>query len=124
MNKLSTNDIAKICHQANKAHCENIGDTSQSDWENAPTWQQESAIKGVEIHLDALREGEEPTGKTAHDAWKEHKEAEGWVYGPEKDADAKTHPCLTDYDELSLTQKVKDDLFIAIVKVFHKVGLV
>lgn len=43
--------IARICHQANKAYCESLGETSQKDWEEAPEWARMSAIKGVEFNL-------------------------------------------------------------------------
>ncbi|MFD0468599.1 RyR domain-containing protein [Nonomuraea thailandensis] len=50
-----------------------------------------------------------------HEAWCEHKRAEGWTYGPDKDPDAKTHPCLVPYDQLPVEQRVKDAVFHAIV---------
>lgn len=43
--------IAKACHQANKAWCEEHDDRSQKDWDDAEEWQRESAIKGVEFRL-------------------------------------------------------------------------
>jgi hypothetical protein len=39
------------------------------------------------------------------------------VHGEVKDAAAKTHPCLVDYADLPHEQKVKDDLFAAVVGV-------
>lgn len=119
MKRLSHEDIAKIAHQANKAHCENLGDDSQLNWEDAPEWQKSSCIEGVRLHIATLDAGDKPTGESAHEAWRRHKLKDGWRYGPTKDADAKTHPCLVDYDELPLAQRLKDDLFIAVVKVFH-----
>ena len=44
--------IAKVCHEANRAYCEALGDYSQTTWEKAPDWQKESAINGVQFHLD------------------------------------------------------------------------
>ena len=42
--------------------------------------------------------------------------ADGWVYGAEKNAELKTHPCLVPYGDLPVEQRVKDELFTAIVK--------
>ena len=50
-----------------------------------------------------------------HEAWMRDKVADGWVYGPVKDADAKTHPCMVPYDQLPPEQRVKDHVFKAIV---------
>jgi ryanodine receptor 2 len=33
---------------------------------------------------------------------------EGWTYGPERDGQAKTHPCLVPYDELPEDEKEYD----------------
>lgn len=103
--------IARVCHQANKAHCENIGDNSQKNWEDAEEWQRESAIKGVRWRID---NPDAPTS-AQHDAWMADKIAEGWKYGEIKDPEAKTHPCIVLYDELPNEQRAKDAIFVAIV---------
>ena len=46
--------------------------------------------------------------------------ANGWVYGNVKDPVAKTHPCITAYENLSKEKQVKDYLFIAVVRSFEK----
>ena len=48
---MKTEDIARICHEANAAYCLSLGDTSQTDWDNAPDWQKKSAINGVKFHM-------------------------------------------------------------------------
>ena len=49
---MKTNEqIAKTCHEVNKAFCLANGDKSQPNWEDAPQWQKQSAINGVEFHL-------------------------------------------------------------------------
>lgn len=103
--------IAKVCHEANRAYCETIGDNSQPAWEDAPAWQRGSAIKGVEFcitHPDAP-----PSAN--HDNWLAVKEAEGWKYGPVKDPEKKEHPCFVPYDQLPVEQQKKDALFRAVV---------
>lgn len=51
---LTPEDIAKVCHEANRAYCAGIGDHSQKSWEESPDWQRTSAINGVKFH--ALRD--------------------------------------------------------------------
>lgn len=103
--------IARVCHEANRAYCQTIGDNSQPSWEDAPAWQKESAINGVQFHLNT------PNAKPSdsHDSWLKEKELAGWKYGPVKDAEKKEHPCFVPYDELPADQKIKDALFIAVV---------
>jgi len=103
--------IAKICHEANRALCTAFGDHSQVAWADAPEWQRESAIKGVQFCM----ENPDAPPSANHDSWLEEKRRTGWAYGPVKDADAKTHPCFVPYDDLPPDQKAKDYVFKAIV---------
>lgn len=43
-----------------------------------------------------------------HDVWAQRRMAEGWTYGPRRDDEAKTHPGLVPYDELSESEKEYD----------------
>lgn len=117
-NKFSVIQVARICHQANKAYCESLGDFSQQDWESAPQWQRDSAIQGVEFHFAAYR-----APKDSHENWRALKESEGWKYGPIKNAETKEHPCLVPYESLPEEQKVKDALFQAICSSLQYRGL-
>lgn len=107
-------DVAKICHEANRAYCQTLGDDSQVPWEHAPAWQRESAMKGVDF---CLLNPNAPASAN-HEAWLEVKRAEGWKYGKVKDADKKEHPCFVPFEQLSPSQQAKDHLFKAIVAVF------
>ncbi len=109
---MKTEDIARICHQANKALCEAVGDTSQKDWDSAEQWQRDSAISGVHF---AIANPDAPAS-AQHDAWLADKKAAGWVFGEVKDADAKTHPCIVSYEQLPPEQQAKDHLFKGIVQ--------
>jgi len=44
----------------------------------------------------------------AHDVWGARRMAEGWVYGPERDDEAKTHPDLVYYHDLPEGEKEYD----------------
>lgn len=60
---MKINDVAKLCHEANRALCETQGDISQPKWEDAPEWQVNSAIKGVQFHLDNPSAGTDDSHK-------------------------------------------------------------
>lgn len=117
--KINIQQIAIVCHQANKAYCERIGDKTQLDWVNAPEWQRESAIKGVLFRLD----NSSVPISAQHESWMKEKVDAGWVHGEVKDADAKTHPCIVPYDQLPMEQKIKDHLFASIVDSFVASGV-
>ena len=103
--------IAEAAHEINRAYCQAIGDNSQPTWEDAPQWQQDSAINGVKFHIA----NPEADPAASHQSWLDQKIAEGWTYGPVKDADKKEHPCCVPYDSLPTEQKAKDYLFRATV---------
>ena len=109
--KIKIEHIAKVCHQANKAWCEENGDFTQCNWEEATQWQRYSAIIGVEFRLN----NPDAPESALHDAWLAVKVADGWKYGEVKDPEAKTHPCIVPYNELPEFQRKKDALFLAIV---------
>jgi hypothetical protein len=106
--------LARIVHQANKALCESIGDTSQVDWEEADESVRDSAIEGVK----QIIANPDITPEQLHDNWSKDKIADGYVYGDVKDDEKKTHPCLVAYDKLPAHQRFKDHLFNNIVKTY------
>lgn len=111
MKTLTVEDIAKLCHETNRAYCFLLGDSSQASWEECPDWQRQSAIKGVQFHIA----NPEASDAASHESWLEDKRASGWTYGPIKDADKKEHPCFVPFTALPTSQQVKDTLFRSIV---------
>lgn len=109
---LSIEEIAKVCHEANRGYCKALGDDSQLPWDEAPEWAKTSAINGVRFHLDNPNAG--PSG--SHENWLKEKEKEGWKYGKVKDPEKKEHPCYVPYDQLPKEQQAKDYIFTSIVK--------
>lgn len=102
--------IAAVCHEANRMYCLTLGDTSQVSWMEAPTWQRESAISGVQFR----RANPSTSSAEMHAQWLARKCDEGWKYGLVKDAEQKVHPCYLPYDDLPDEEKRKDRLFSAI----------
>lgn len=106
--------IARACHNINAEYCKAMGDNSQPRWCDAPDWQKESAYKGVKMYLDNPTAGPEQS----HESWMEEKERDGWKYGPVKDPENKTHPCMVPFDQLPREQQAKDYIFRAVVHNF------
>lgn len=108
---MDNNKIAQVAHEINRAYCISIGDNTQPTWEEAPDWQKNSAIAGVEFHTV----NPDATPEKSHRAWLDVKEAEGWVYGDVKNPETKEHPCMVSYDRLPQFQKTKDYLFRQVI---------
>ena len=103
--------IVQVAHQTNKAYCESIGDYSQKEYTNASDWQRASAINGVRFYIQNPNAGP----AELHENWLSEKKANGWKFGEVKDAAKKEHPRFMPYNELSIEQTVKDNLFISVV---------
>jgi len=108
---MTNDDIARVCHEANRGYCDAIGDQSQKHWSDAEQWQRDSAIRGVKF----ARENPTAPASAQHDAWLADKLKDGWKYGKVKDAAKKEHPCCVPYDDLPVEQRLKDTLFKAVV---------
>jgi len=104
-------NIAQVAHEINKAYCESIGDMSQPFWEAAPKWQKDSAIAGVKFHLA----NPDSSPSASHESWMKAKIDEGWIWGPIKNPEKKTHPCMVPYTELPVEQRSKDYLFKQVI---------
>ena len=107
---MTQEEIARVCHEVNRAYCKSIGDDSQPTWEDAPEWARESARMGVDFHTMGNFGPE-----ASHISWMKQKLDDGWVYGPVKNPRTKEHPCLVPFGELPVEQQSKDYIFRAIV---------
>jgi hypothetical protein len=107
---LTIEDVARVCHEANRALQLATGDPTPSPaWDDAPDWQRVSALNGIQAALSGA------TPEQLHEEWCQEKAAGGWVYGETKDAEARTHPCMVAYADLPVGQQAKDAVFGAIV---------
>lgn len=113
---MTKENVAQICHEANKGLCATQGDFTQTEWAIAPEWQKDSAIMGVEFHLA----NPDANAEDSHNSWLKVKEDDGWKYGPVKNPDLKEHPCFLPFGELPESQQAKDHLFKGIVHALAK----
>lgn len=107
---------ARLAHEVNRLYDRVVHPEAdpQLPWDDAPDWQRVSARVGVwsVFNTPTL------TPKESHQKWMDYKLAKGWCYGPEKDPERKTHPCILPYEDLPERQQVKDALFTTIVQAF------
>jgi len=107
--------LACACHAAWYAYTVHGLGQPGEPWDRAPAWQRESMMDAIAFwdrqialatdrSIDKLRE-ELP--RMSHDNWVVHKRMTGWVYGPEKDPDKKTHYCLVPWCDLPREEQAK-----------------
>lgn len=111
---IDVTQIARTCHEVNKAYCEHIGDDTQRTWNEAPEWQKDSATNGVL----AILTNPHISSEQLHMSWLLDKKNQGWKYGPVKNEYKKEHPCFVSYKDLPPYQRLKDALFGAVVRSF------
>ena len=101
---------ARAAHEANRAYCLALGDTSHLPWADSPDWVKASALAGVEkvVVLGYMPE-------QLHASWTLDKVSNGWSYGPVKSGESRTHPCLVAYEQLPPEQRAKDELYRSVV---------
>ena len=104
-------NIALMCHELNRSYCQMIGKDIQPPWHLASQETRNSCTDGVRFVML-----NDPTPEESHQYWMQHKKDNGWKYGPVKDEKSKTHHCMVEYKDLPQEQKIKDIMFIAMVK--------
>lgn len=107
---MNQEQIARVCHEVNRAYCEALGDMSQPAWDDAPEWQRASARMGVDLHMMG-----DFGPEASHISWMKQKLDESWKYGAFKDPVNKLHHCLVPFAELPREQQAKDFIFRAVV---------
>ncbi len=55
-----------------------------------------------------------------HQSWVDAYKEMGWVYGPKRDVEKKTHPDMVPYDELGHLERDKDAVFVALCEIARK----
>jgi hypothetical protein len=101
--------VMRAVHETIRAYQEAAGEQPVSAWADAGPLQR-STREAVEFALH------DPTPGAQHEAWAAAKSRDGWRYGPEKDAEQKTHPSLVPFEQLSANEQRKDALVIAVVR--------
>jgi len=117
---LSDEEIAKMAYAVNRVWCQCIKDGCDiGAWYDVPLDVRNSTRAGV----TKLRENPDLTPENMHENWVKYKKKEDWRYGPLKDFKEKTHPCLRPWDELPEEQRMKDVLFVTVVRALLEVEM-
>jgi hypothetical protein len=101
--------VARAVHETMRAYQHALHEAVAPPWDESDRIQA-STREAVELALT------NPTPGAQHEAWCIAKRRDGWHHGPTKDAALKTHPSLVPFEDLSETEKLKDELLIAVVQ--------
>lgn len=118
--------IGEVAYEAKRAFRNALANTDHRANDPAPTTVEDpvAAVRPWAALSDVIRnryvQAVEDTLRGAspeqlHARWMTAQLADGWVWGPAFSADAKTHPNLRAFEDLSDTEQRKDVLFHAIV---------
>lgn len=110
-------EIAEACHELNRVLMRFSGTPADPPWADI-TWQ-ESAIADVA----AARANPGLTPVEMHIAWVIKKHMAGWAWGPARNVEKKTHPCIVlDYNDVPLRERVKDTAWLGLIRVMDAAG--
>ncbi len=81
-----------------------------------PLPEREQAFKDqfLEVIEKQMGDSRSDDPEQLHNTWMEAYLQMGWVYGPERDKEKKTHPDLVAYWELGQLERDKDAVFVAL----------
>lgn len=72
---------------------------------------------------DELMQLVESMAKNVHDVWAQTRIEQGWIYGHERNDEAKEHPCLVEYEDLPEQEKEYDrNTSVETLKLIMKLG--
>lgn len=111
---LSKEGIVHVIHEAMRAYCQVTGDRHPlPEWDGAAAWQRNIGHDMLDM---ILMSPQKITPEIMHTFWCGFMWRDGWVFGHDKSAEAKTHPNLRRYENLPPEQKMKARLYCAIVE--------
>lgn len=104
-------EIARIVYELNRAYRAAISEREGPAWADLPQRQKDELARAVNFHRCNTVSFE-----ASHEMWLKARSEEGWKWGPQKDERFKLHPCMVNWRALPTSQRVKDVLFVTLVK--------
>jgi len=105
-------EIAAVCHEANRELTRILKDVPlQAHWDECSEDMKASALVGVEWRIN----NPDAPASASHEVWMLERLSKGWVLGPERSNEKKTHPALIPYAQLPPGVQLKDKVFVSII---------
>jgi len=103
--------IARLAHDVYRAYMTGAAKVSLP-FDSLDPHTKESLLDGVK----GVLEGAVTTPQQSHENWMRFKADAGWIHGEEIDHERKQHPCICSFEQLPITERMKDYLFVFSVK--------
>lgn len=105
-------EIAAVCHEANRELTRILKDVPlQAHWDDCDADMKAMVLKGIEWRCN----NPDAPASASHEAWMQDRLSLGWVLGPERSNEKKTHPALVPYKDLPPGVQLKDKVFVSII---------
>lgn len=104
--------IARICHEADRAHAASHGDLGGKVWPALEAYQRDNLVRGVKVALSSPG----ASAEQLHASWMADKQVTGWRFAPLLCLDARTDPLLIPWAQLSERTQSRERMFVAIVR--------
>ena len=105
--------IAKTVHAVHLAYCKEVGETTQPSWDKVSN-EHKDVVRNSIIQII---NGTVKSSEDSHSIFFQSKLIQGWVYG-EYSIELKQNPRLVLFEELKITDRMKEILFFETVKSF------
>jgi hypothetical protein len=106
---ITEEQIAKVCHEVNRAYCQALGDNSQPPWKNASALKKSNTLQAVRNYILSISAETEKSRASAE----AQEIVESWVNGPEKYPDLGV---TTRLGVLPPELQAREDMFVAVVR--------
>ena len=115
--KMTVEEVARAVYEVHAAYAPSIGEKYDA-WEEAPPWK----LRPLLVNVARLIRNPAITPELLHELWMAEKAHDGWRFGPEKDAEAKTHPLMVPWGQVPEHQRMKDVILWNVVATLRPVA--
>jgi hypothetical protein len=112
----SDTQVARVIHAANAEMQAILG----HDVISVPWFWEPLSVRRVTVNGVSQTRAHDLTAEENHNVWLRQKLAQGWVHGPEKDPERKTHPAMLPWDQLEPENRDQAELFTAVVRALSR----
>jgi hypothetical protein len=112
--RMLNSEIAQVCYEVNREYQAALSETPGPAWEDLDTEAQRHLAAAVNTHRHLTL-----TFQESHELWMRNMIGMGWQWGAQKDTTHKLHPCLVHWGALPQSQRIKDIIFVTLIKLLR-----
>lgn len=105
---------AWFVYEAGRLQAIAVGALVPEPWSDREPTFRDQFLEVIEMMCGSNRQS---SPEELHDDWVKAYAAMGWVYGPQRDPERKTHPDLLPFNQLEPRERDKDAVFVALCEI-------